>query len=108
VVAWLVETVLMGGSAMNDDVPFGRVRPLRQRVARQIKAAIGGTVTTALISPTTIVVYSAWVIDGRTEDQRTESCTTPCSAFGPAKQEFRSAKREWRRSWSQVATTPGR
>ncbi len=31
VLAWLVETVLRGGSAMIDDVPFGRVRPLRQR-----------------------------------------------------------------------------
>ena len=51
---WLVETVLTGGSAMIDDVPFGRVRPLRPRVTRQIKATIGGTVTTALISPTTI------------------------------------------------------
>jgi hypothetical protein len=46
VLAWLVETVLRGGSAMIDDVPFGRVRPLRQRAARQIKAAIGGTVRT--------------------------------------------------------------
>ena len=43
VVAWLVATVLRGGSAMIDDVPFGRVRPLRQRVARQIKAAVGGS-----------------------------------------------------------------
>lgn len=68
-VAWLVATVLRGGSAMIDDVPFGRVRPLRQRVARQIKAAVGGTVRTSLVSPTTILVYSASVIDAKTEDQ---------------------------------------
>ena len=70
VVAWLVETVLNGGSAMIDDVPYGRVRPLRQRATRQIKATIGGTVTTALISPTTILVHSALVIDAKTEDQQ--------------------------------------
>jgi hypothetical protein len=70
VLVWLVETVLRGGSAMIDDVPFGRDRPLRQQAARQIKAAIGGTVRTALVSPTTILVYSALVIDAKTEDQQ--------------------------------------
>jgi hypothetical protein len=48
----MVETVLRGGSAMIDDVPLGRVRPLRQRAAREIKAAIGATVRTAMVSPT--------------------------------------------------------
>jgi hypothetical protein len=70
VLAWLVETVLRGGSAMIDDIPYGRVRPLRQRAARQIKEAIGGTVRTAMVSPTTILVYSAMVIDAKTEDQQ--------------------------------------
>ena len=57
VVAWLVETVLRGGSAMIEDVSYGRARPLRQRAARQIEAAIGGTVRTAMVSPTTILLY---------------------------------------------------
>ena len=70
VLVWLVETVLRGGSAMIDDIPYGRVRPLRQRAARHIKAAIGGTVMTATVSPTTILVYSTLVIEARTEDQQ--------------------------------------
>jgi hypothetical protein len=90
VLTWLVETVLKGGSAMIDDVALGRVRPLRRWVTRQIKATIGGTVTTALISPTTILVHSALVIDAKTEDQHHRELQTRCCASAPATQDFHS------------------
>jgi hypothetical protein len=67
---------------MIDDIPFGRVRPLRHRVAHQIKAAIGGTVRTALVSPTTIIVYSSLVIDAKTEDQRHQELGRHASVMG--------------------------
>jgi hypothetical protein len=91
VVAWLVETVLKGGSATIDDVPFGRVRPLRQRVTRQVKATIGGTVTTAFISLTTIMVYSALVIDAKTPRPATPG-TARCNA-APLDRRMRSSTR---------------
>jgi len=107
VVAWLVETVLKGGSAMIDDVPFGRVRPLRQRVTRQIKATIGGRVTTALISPTTIVVYSGLVIDAKTEDQQHRELRDAMLRLWAGEAGLPLGQPDWRRSWSQVATTRG-
>jgi hypothetical protein len=107
VVAWLIETVLKSGSAMIDDVPFGRVRPLRQRVCRQIKATIGGTVTTALISPTTILVYSALVIDAKTEDQQHEELRDAMQRLWAGEAGLSLGQPDWRRSWSQVATSPG-
>ncbi len=108
VVAWLVETVLNGGSAMIDDVPFGRVRTLRQRVTRKIKASIGGTVTTALIPPTTILVYSALVIDAKTEDQHHRELHDAMLRLWTGEAGLPLGQPDWRRRWSQVATTPDR
>ena len=108
VVTWLVETVVNGGSAMIDDVPFGRVRTLRQRVACQIKASIGGTVTTALISPTAIVVYSALVIDAKTEDQHHQELHDAMLRPWTGEERLPLGQPDWRRRWSQVATTPDR
>lgn len=105
---WLVETVLNGGSAMIDDVPFGRVRILRQRVTRQIKASIGGTVTPELILPTTIVVYSALVIDAKTEDQHRRELRDAMLRLWTGEAGLLLGQPDWRRCWSQVATTPDR
>jgi hypothetical protein len=108
VVAWLVETVLNGGSAMIDDVPFGRVRPLRQRVTRQIKATIGGTVTTALISPTTILVHSALVIDTKTEDQQQRELHDAMLRLWTGEAGLPLGQPDWRRRWSQLVRPPDR
>ncbi len=93
VVAWLVETVLGGGSAVIDDVAFGRVRPLRQRVARQIKAAVGGRVRTSLVSATTLLAYSSLVIDARPRTASYRRCATPWCACQPARRVIQSANR---------------
>ena len=106
-VAWLVETVIKGGSAMIDDVPFGRVRPQRKRVTRQIKATIGGKVTTALISPTTVIVYSALVVDAKTEDQHQQELHDATLRLWAGEAGLRLGQPHWRRRWSQVATRPG-
>jgi len=107
VVAWLVHTVLRGGSAMIEDVPFGRVRPLRQRVARQIKAAIGGTVTTSLISPTTIIVFSQLVIDAKSEDRQHQELRDAMLRLQASGDGHPLGQPDWRRSWSQITSTPG-
>lgn len=108
-VAWLVETVLKGGSAMIDDIPFGRVRSLRQRVTSQIKTIIGGTVTTALISsPTTIMVYSALVIDAKTEDQHHRELHDAMLRLWASAAGLPLGQPDWPRRRSEIATTPGR
>jgi hypothetical protein len=106
VVAWLVETVLNGGSAMIDDVPFGRVRRMRQRVTRQIKATIGGTVTTATISPTTILVHSALVIDAKTEDQQQRELHDGMLRLWTGEAGLPLGQPDWRRRWSQLVRPP--
>ncbi|MDQ1442791.1 MAG: hypothetical protein QOG97_3019 [Acidimicrobiaceae bacterium] len=102
VVAWLVETVLTGGSAMIEDVPVGRVRAIRQRVRREVKAAIGGTVTTALVSPTTIWVYSPLVIDAQTEEQQHRDLRDAMLRLLAGHGGGRVAPPEWQQSWWQV------
>jgi hypothetical protein len=106
VVAWLAETVLTGGSAMIDDVAFGRVRPLRQRVTRQVKATIGATVTTALISPTTILVHSALVIAAKSEDQHHREMHDAMLRLWAGEARTSTRPPDWRRCRSQVATAP--
>ncbi len=106
VVAWLVEPVPRSRSAMIEDVPFGRVQPLRPRGAREIKAAIGATVRTALISPTTILVYSVLAIDAKTEDQQRQDLRDAPTAGqrpGPA-----TRPTDWRRRWSQTVSASGK
>lgn len=93
---------------MIDDVPFGRVRPLRQRAARQIKAAIGGTVRTAMISPTTILVYSALVIDAKTEDQQHQEMRDARLRLWASEEGPPLAQPDWRRRWSQIVPPSGR
>jgi hypothetical protein len=107
VLSWLVDTVLQGGSAMIDDVPFGRVRPLRQRVTRQIKATIGGKVTTELVSPTTILVHSGLVVDAKTEDQHHRELHDAMLRLCAGEAGLLLGQPDWRPRWSQVARTPG-
>ncbi len=102
VVAWLVETVLMGGSAMVDGVPFGRVGPLRVRVRGQIKAAIGGTVTTAMISPTTIWFYSPLVDDAKTEEMQHQEMRDALVGLEAIEAGGVLEPPRWRRSWTQI------
>jgi hypothetical protein len=105
VLVWLVETVLRGGSDMIDDVPFGRVRPLRQRAIRQIKAAIGGT---AIVSPTTILEYSALVIDAKTEDQQHQEPGDAMLRLRDIEEGRPFDQPDWRRRWSHIAPLSGR
>jgi hypothetical protein len=102
VVAWLVETVLTSGSAMIEDVPGGRVRAIRQRLRREVKAAIGGTVTTALVSLTTIWVYSPLVIDAKSEEQQHRELSDAMVRLHAAQDGGQVAPPEWRQGWWQV------
>jgi len=96
------------GSTMIEDVPFGRVRPLHQRVARQITAAIGGTVRTALLSSTTVMVYSPLLIDAKTEDQEHQELRAAMVRLWASEERLSLGQPDWRRRWSQVVSTPGR
>jgi hypothetical protein len=80
---------------------------LRQRVARQIKATIGGTVRTALVSPTTIIAYSALVIDAKTEDQQHQDLQDAMLRRDANAEGHRLGQPDWRRRWSQIVSTPG-
>jgi hypothetical protein len=84
VLARLIETVLRGGSALIDDISSGRVRPLRQRVAWQIKPKApidrrDDQYRVGLSHDDQGVLLSL-VIDAKAEDQQHHDlCATPCS-----------------------------
>jgi len=102
VVAWLVATVLAGGSAMIEEVPFGRVGPLRARARKAIKAAIGGSVTTSLISSTAIMVWSSLVIDAKTDGQHHREMRDAVQRVAAIGDNVPVGEADWRRSWSEV------
>jgi hypothetical protein len=87
---------------MIEDVPVGRVRAIRQRVRREVKAAIRGTVTTALVSPTTIWVYSPLVINAQSDEQQHRDLRDAMLRVQGGHDGGRVASPEWRQSWWQV------
>ena len=94
VLVWLVETVVKDDSAMIDDVPFGRVRPLCQRVTRQIRATIGGKGDDrADLDRRRSWSTQRWSSTPRPTTSTTGNYRKPCCASGPAKQDFHSANR---------------
>ncbi len=83
------------------------VGPARLIPAGRTASDDGGTVRTALVSPTTIMVHSALVVDAKTEEQQQHQDLHDAMLRLEASGEGRPlGQPDWRRRWSQIVSTP--
>ena len=102
VAAWLLRTVLQFGEAMLEGVPVPRMQSLRARVRSDIKAAVGGSVTTRTIGPTTLWVSSGLVNGAKTPERWQAEMRAGMERMEAAGRGEVLAPAAWRRHWSEV------
>jgi hypothetical protein len=102
VAAWLLRTVLQFGEAMLEGVPVPRMQALRARVRSDIKAAVGGSVTTRTVGPTTLWVSSGLVNGAKTPERWQAEMRAGMERMEAAGRGEVLAPAAWRRHWSEV------
>jgi len=102
VVVWIVSTVLEVGEAMIDGVPVPRIESLRRRVRSELKAAVGGSVHTAKIGPTTMWVSSGVVNDAKTPERWQAEMRAGMQRAWAMKDGQEVEPPRWRRHWSEI------
>ena len=99
---WIVSTVLEVGEAMIDGVPVPRIESLRRRVRSELKAAVGGSVHTAKIGPTTMWVSSGVVNDAKTPERWQAEMRAGMQRAWAMKDGQEVEPPRWRRHWSEI------
>jgi hypothetical protein len=105
VVAWIVATVLGGGEAMIDGVPVPRLEGVRRRARAELKAAIGGSVRTAKIGPSTVWVSSRLVNDAKTPERWQVELHAAMQRVSRAQVGRPVEPVRWRRHWSEITAS---
>jgi hypothetical protein len=102
VVAWIVSTVLEVGEAMMEGVPVPRIESVRRRVRSELKAAVGGSVHTSKIGPTTLWVSSGIVNDAKTPERWQAELRAGMERVWAIENGQEVDPPRWRRHWSEI------
>lgn len=103
VVAWIVSSVLATGEALVEGVPVPRFEAVRGRVRSEIKRAIGGSVRTAKIGPTSLWVMSRLVVDAKTPERWEAELRAAAERVEGLQAGDAVQPPTWRRHWSEIA-----
>jgi hypothetical protein len=86
-----------------EGVPIPRIESLRRRVRSELKAAVGGSVRTAKIGPTTLWVWSGIVNDAKTPERWEAEMRAAMERVSAVQNGQEVEPPRWRRHWSAIA-----
>ena len=106
VAAWLLTTVLRVGEALVEEVPVPRMEALRRRIRAEVKAAVGGSVSTRAISPSTLWVSSGLVNGAKTPERWAADIQAGLERLQSFQDGEDVPPASWRGRWSEIAQHP--
>ena len=85
-----------------EGVPVPRIESVRRRVRSELKAAVGGSVRTSKIGPTTLWVSSGIVNDAKTPDRWQAEMRAGMERAWAIENGQEVDPPRWRRHWSEI------